>query len=546
MAIGIVQTGSGPVKGVEFDGDYAGNTLFKGIPYAAPPVGDLRWRAPIDPEPWTEVRVCDTYGPAAVQTPLADRHAQEYYFKGLPAFSEDCLYLNVTTGAEKAGEKRPVYMWFHGGGLTNCYSYEEQFNAQEMAKKGVIVVTVGQRLSLFGYLALPQLSKEQSGRSGNYGFMDQLKALDWVTENIAAFGGDPDCITVGGQSGGCTKAAAMAATAAAGGRVKRVISQSGLKMMCRFKTLAEAEAQGIEYLKYAGIDPNLSLDELRRLPTYELFRDAPRALLPGDMVCDGELVPFITMREGIERYARDVDFMSGSNWGEMDVFVASKAKLGRAPVDDYIKVIRNEADFHAHFRNLLGSIYDEFDGEHTLDANIKDDPYQSARWYAVLGLAGWVGMNFSRNVMLNRMFGMRRRELGHTGKTYTYLWTHLEPCYPDYYGTALDPNNLLAWHSSELWFVFKSLRPGIPPTRPWRALDFEVAERMNNYWVNFIKTGDPNGNDQPFWPASDEKYGWMELGGEAVAHTWEGTKLEKMIKAFVKAEYAYNAQEAEE
>ena len=546
MAIGIVQTGSGPVKGVEFDGDYAGITLFKGIPYAAPPVGDLRWRAPIDPEPWTEVRVCDTYGPAAVQTPLADRHAQEYYFKGLPAFSEDCLYLNVTTGAEKAGEKRPVYMWFHGGGLTNCYSYEEQFNAQEMAKKGVIVVTVGQRLSLFGYLALPQLSKEQSGRSGNYGFMDQLKALDWVTENIAAFGGDPDCITVGGQSGGCTKAAAMAATAAAGGRVKRVISQSGLKMMCRFKTLAEAEAQGIEYLKYAGIDPNLSLDELRRLPTYELFRDAPRALLPGDMVCDGELVPFITMREGIERYARDVDFMSGSNWGEMDVFVASKAKLGRAPVDDYIKVIRNEADFHAHFRNLLGSIYDEFDGEHTLDANIKDDPYQSARWYAVLGLAGWVGMNFSRNVMLNRMFGMRRRELGHTGKTYTYLWTHLEPCYPDYYGTALDPNNLLAWHSSELWFVFKSLRPGIPPTRPWRALDFEVAERMNNYWVNFIKTGDPNGNDQPFWPASDEKYGWMELGGEAVAHTWEGTKLEKMIKAFVKAEYAYNAQEAEE
>ena len=545
MAIGIVQTGNGPVRGIEFDGKYSGITLFKGIPYAKPPVGELRWKAPQDPEPWNDVRVCDTYGPAAVQTPLADRHAKEYYFNGLPEFSEDCLYLNVTTGAEKAGEKRPVYMWFHGGGLTNCFAYEEQFNAQEMAKKGVIVVTVGQRLSLFGYLALPQLTKEQGGRSGNYGFMDQIKALDWVTQNIEAFGGDPDCITVGGQSGGCTKAAAMAATAVTGGRIKRVISQSGLKMMCRFKTLEEAEAQGREYLRYAGLDPDISLDELRKIDTYDLFKDAPRAIFPGDMVCDGDLVPFITMREGIERYARDVDFLSGSNWGEMDVFVASKAKLGREPVNDYIKAIRNEADFHAHFRNLLGPVYDEFDGSHTLNANLEENPYRSARWYAGLGLAGWVGMNFSRNVMLNRMFGMRRKELGHTGNTWTYYWRHLEPCRPEDYGTERDPNRLLAWHSSELWFVFKSLRPGIPPLRPWRDLDYEVAERMNNYWVNFIKTGDPNGNDEPYWPASDEKYGWMELGAEAIAHTWEGTNLEKMIKAFVVAEYGYNAKEAE-
>lgn len=545
MAIGIVQTGSGPVRGVEFDGKYSGITLFKGIPYAAPPVGDLRWKAPQDPEPWTDVRVCDTYGPAAVQTLLTDRHAKEYYFNGLPEVSEDCLYLNVTTGAEKAGEKRPVYMWFHGGGLTNCFSYEEQFNAQEMARKGVIVVTVGQRLSLFGYLALPQLTKEQGGRSGNYGFMDQIKALDWVTENIEAFGGDPDCITVGGQSGGCTKAAAMAATAATGGRIKRVISESGLKMMCRFKTLAQAEEQGRNYLRYAGISPDASLEELRKLSTFELFKNAPRALLPGDMVCDGDLVPFITMREGIERYARDVDFLSGSNWGEMDVFVASKAKLGPEPVNDYVKEIRNEADFHAHFRNLLGPLYDEFDGEHALNANLKETPYRSARWYAGLGLAGWVGMNFSRNLMMNRMFGMRRLELGHTGKTYTYYWTHIEPCRPEDYGTERDPDRLLAWHSSELWYVFNSLRPGIPPLRPWEDLDYEIGERMNNYWVNFIKTGDPNGNGQPFWPASDEKYGWMELGDEAAGHTWEGTNLEKMLVAFVNHEYGYYAKEAE-
>lgn len=201
MAIGNVRTKYGIVRGIEFEGDYSGITIFKGIPYAAPPVAELRWAPPADPVPWEGIRNCDTYGPAAMQIFLRDRHAVEYYFSGTPKCSEDCLYLNVTTGAAETGEKRPVYMWFHGGGLTNCFSYEEQFNPQEMAKNGIVVVTVGHRLSLFGYLALPQLSREQGGHSGNYGFMDQLKALEWVRENIEAFGGNPECITVGGHGG---------------------------------------------------------------------------------------------------------------------------------------------------------------------------------------------------------------------------------------------------------------------------------------------------------------------------------------------------------
>ena len=539
MAIGIVRTRYGQVKGVEFTGDCAGITLFKGIPYAAPPVGGLRWKAPSDPASWEGIRDCDSYGPAAVQTFLHDRHAVEYYYNGTPPCSEDCLYLNVTTGASSPDEKRPVYMWFHGGGLTNCYSYEEQFNPQEMAKNGVIVVTVGHRLSLFGYLALPQLTKEQGGRSGNYGFMDQLKALEWVVENIAAFGGDPGRITVGGQSGGSLKAAAMAATPVTRGRIKGVISHSGLKMKCRYRTLEEAEAQGRNYLRYIGLDPDISLAELRGMTTEQLFSDAPRAVMPGEMVCDAELVPFITLQEAIERYAGNVDFLSGSNLGEADVFASSRAALGTDPVREYVKAIRTDADFHAHFRNLLGPMYDEYDGDHTLAVE-NENPYRTARHLAGLGLAGWEGMNFSRNVMLNRMFGARRKAIGHGGKTFTYYWTHLEPCRPEDYGTVLDPDQLLAWHSSELWYTFYSLRPGVPPHRPWRELDYTVAKRMNAYWVNFIKTGDPNGENLPAWPASDEAFGWMELGDEALPHTWEDTPLERMIRAFVEKEYAYH------
>jgi len=540
MAIGIVKTTGGMVQGVEFTGRYAGITVFKGIPYAAPPLGDLRWRPPADPKRWDGIRVCDTYAPAAMQIILNNNHAYEYYFSGTPEVSEDCLYLNVATGAEKAGEKRPVYIWFHGGGLTNCFAYEEQFNPQEMAKRGVIVVTVGHRLSLFGYLALPQLTREQNGKSGNYGLMDQWKALEWVVENIEAFGGDPENITVGGQSGGCTKALAMVATSFNRGRVKRVISQSGLKMKYNANTLSKAEEQGCLYLKYIGLDPEISMEELRALPTERLFSDAPRAVMPGDLVCDAELVPFCSLQDGLERYARDVDFLSGSNLGEADVFADSVAGLGGKSVRNYVKTIKTEADFRAHFRNLLGPLYDRYDGDHTLAVG-NENPYRAARHLAGLGLAGWEGMNFSRNVMLNRMFGARRKRLGHTGKTFTYYWSHIEPCRPEDYGTERDPEKLLAWHSSELWYVFNSLRPGVPPVRPWQPLDYAIGMRMCDYWTNFIRSGDPNGGDLPHWPQSDESYGWMELGDEAIAHVWEDSPLEHMIKAFVTREYDYQA-----
>jgi para-nitrobenzyl esterase len=535
MSIGVVETRHGRVRGVELDGQYQGVTLFKGIPYAAPPVGLLRWAPPADPVPWGRVRTCDEYGPAAVQKFLTDNHSKEYYYLGTPPMSEDCLYLNIATGVKPAGELRPVYMWFHGGGLTNCFSYEVQFNPAELAKKGIVVITVGQRLNLFGYLSLPQLSAEQ-GKSGNYGFMDQLKALDWVCDNIEAFGGDPGRITVGGQSGGSLKACAMAATPASRGRVKGVICQSGLKWMYRFTGQADAEAQGKEYLKFAGLNPGATLDELRGLDAHAVFSDAPRTIMPGDMVHDGDLVPLATMRECFDRYLDGVDFLNGTDLGEADVFAGAAFGLTGEPVRHHAGQIDTAGDFYAHFENLLGDLYRKYDFRNLVPVT-DATAWLTARRLASLGLAGSGANNFSRSVMLDRVFGMYMAKRYPGSRVYSYLWSHVLPVQPDVYGTDREPAEALAWHSGELWFTFASLREGVPPSRPWRESDFRLADVVSSYWANFIATGNPNDADLAEWPASGDDFGYVEIGDEIRAAQGADSPLDRLLKDFVYAEY---------
>ena len=539
MSIGIVHTRYGRMRGVELDAPFDDVTLFKGIPYAAPPIGRLRWAPPADPEPWAGIRHCAEYGAAAVQRFLTDKHSSEYYYMGTPPMSEDCLYLNVATAARSDDEKRPVYLWFHGGGLTNCFSYEVQFNPEVLAGKGVVVVTVGQRLNLFGHLALPQLSAEY-GSSGNYGLMDQLKALDWVYENIEAFGGDPQRITVGGQSGGSLKACAMAASPASRGRVKRVICQSGLKWMYRFAEPAEAEARGRKYLEHVGLDPDASLEELRSLDALTVFRDAPRAIMPGDMVYDSDLIPLPTMRECFESHLGDVDFLNGANLGEAEVFAGSMSGSFDEPVRPSGGRIETAAEFHAHFKSLLGDLYGRYDFPNLVPVT-DADAGRTARRLASLGLAGGESNNFGRSTMLNRIFGKYRAVRQPESNVYTYLWSHILPSLPDARGANPDPGDGLAWHSGELWFVFGSLREGVPPSRPWRPADFRLADIASSYWANFIATGDPNGDGLPQWPTSGEDYGYAEIGAEAGDEirvtTGADGPLDRLLKEFVTREY---------
>ena len=288
MAIGIANTKLGQIRGVPQEGKYAGNVVFKKVPYAEPPVGENRWKPTVPKKPWDGVYDSTAYADAPYQSYCeVAPYLKDFYYVPSPGQNEDCLYLSVTTGAESPEERRPVYIWFHGGGLSTGYYFETEFDGNELASKGIVVVSVGQRLNTFGYLSLPQLTQEQ-GKSGNYGFMDQIEAVKWVKDNIAAFGGDPDNITVGGQSGGSQKVCAMAGSPVSNKLFQRCIPHSGLKWLQKFPSQAEAEKAGTAFLEACGIDPSLPLEELRLLPP-TAFRPKNGTGLPGSMVCDGEL-----------------------------------------------------------------------------------------------------------------------------------------------------------------------------------------------------------------------------------------------------------------
>lgn len=524
MALDVVKTKYGLVKGVTEEDVL----VFKGVPYAAPPVGNLRWKPPVDPVPWEGIKVCDTYGPRPVQ-PVSgglsfEPWGSDFYYMGYPEYSEDCLYLNIATDAQSADEKRPVFMWFHGGGLSTGYSYEIEFNPTVLAKKGVIVVTVGQRLNVFGYLALPQLSAEQGGISGNYGLMDEVKALDWVRENIAAFGGDPDNITIGGQSGGTAKTGALARCPKAVGKIKRVINQSSLNWTGSYPSMAEVEQEGVEYIKALGFKEDATLEELRaagaevfNVRVGDPFNRKKGPHTPGGMVCDGVWVPNQDAAVSFDQYAGHLDYLAGGNYGEC--MLSTEFGLGGKPME-------NAKEFYAAAKNVLGEeLYDKYDFEKSYPVEDAQANFLAKR-LAVEGLTGFGGN------MKNRYFGAYRAEKFPEAKTYSYVFSHITPSVPDDKKNPLrDPDIMMAWHSSELWYTFDSLRVGrngasnVPPIRPWTEYDVQLADIMSSYWANFIKTGDPNGEGLPFWPASDKNYGWIDLGDEIISHQgMEGDK----------------------
>ncbi len=533
MSIGIVQTKYGKLAGVEAtDPKYAGITYFKGVRYAASAAGENRWKAPQDQEPWEGVKLADTYAARAMQPemmgvltdePYASDFYQEYVDAGgMPPRSEDCLFLNITTGAQSADEKRPVFIWFHGGGLGGGHSFEPEFDNSELARKGIVVVTVGQRLNVFGYLALPQLSAEQGGISGNYGLMDEIKALDWVYENIAAFGGDPENITIGGQSGGTAKSGALAGSPMQKGRVKRVINQSNLNWVGRnMNTMAEAEELGKKFLEAKGLDPNMSLEELRALPADVFYGKnlGPMDMAVGAMVADGVYIKYAENYKNIDEFACDCDYISGGNYGEMSMRKGFGLGGGE-PI--------NETTYYQLAKEQLGELYEKYDFEKNYPCT-PENADKLSRWYAALGMTSFGG------TINNRYFGAYRKAKGMKGKTWSFLFSRVAPSRPEEAGTARDADALLAWHSSELFYTFASLRrsedgkSNFPLVRPWTEWDVELADKVSSYWANFMKTGDPNGEGLPVWPESDENWGWIDLGDEITPHEGKDSELDQLL-----------------
>ena len=277
----VITVEGGKIQGVA--SETPGVTVYKGIPYAAPPVGELRWKAPQPVIPWDGVKVCDSWGPAAMQPPKAtDKetpvneygqidYAKEFYNQdGDPVFSEDCLYLNVWTPAgAKAGDKLPVAFWIHGGAFSGGWGYEREFGGDAYSRKGVILVSINYRLGILGFLAHPALSAENpDGISGNYGMLDQIAALKWVRDNIEAFGGDPDNITIFGQSAGAMSVRNLLCSPMTEGMIAKAIIQSGGGLSNEkhmpVPSLSEYEALG------SAVFPDLGAGDLRSMDYSQL------------------------------------------------------------------------------------------------------------------------------------------------------------------------------------------------------------------------------------------------------------------------------------
>lgn len=425
-----IKTKYGTIQGV----DEKDCTIFKGIPFAKPPIGALRFKAPQEPEPWDGVYHANTFPPACMQTPPAE---DDFYYKEFSTpenFSEDSLYLNVWTPAKSATDMLPVAVWLYGGALLSGYCAEKEFDGTEYAKRDVILVTVNYRLGLFGFMCHPWLAEENNGHCGNYGVLDQLAALKWVKENIKAFGGNPDNVTLLGQSSGSLTSQTLMLSPLSKGLFNKCILQSGAGYdngFCKNRKQEEYYDIGEKAVKLGGVK---SLTELREISADRLLEIS----------------------------------------NELIGYACSHGKgLGYEPViDNYLLVGDSEHNLKiGNFPNIqimLGSTANDI-----CTPDNETIPMEESQLHK--GCINWC---------------RHQLEIGYI------------PSYVYYFKRRLPGDNSGAFHSSELWYMFGTL------DRCWRPFsdeDRQLSEIMLDYWCNFIKTGNPNGDGLEEWKAWDNE-----------------------------------------
>ena len=466
----IAKTENGWVKGIPAADPRV--TAFKGIPFAAPPVGELRWKGPQPAEDWEGVRECYTFGPIAMQKyPGLDPdniYTREWNVDPDLVMSEDCLQLNIWTPAKSADEKLPVMVWFYGGGLQEGHPSEMEFDGERIARRGVILVSVNYRVNIFGFFAHPEITATAEDKCyTNFGSYDQRYGVLWVKRNIAAFGGDPDNITIFGQSaGGRSTLFQLISPLNDTDHIKRGISMSsgGISMggAYGYPTLAEAEANGVEFFKYLGVS---SLAEAKEIDAFTI-RDKMLEFMDEKHVrwgfnIDGVFVDDDPVRMMADNRRLQVPLICGHTTGDMgDMF-------GRA---------RTKEDIRDQIISMVG----EEDAKEVLDAA----GYDSAD---LDGLKDALKIN-------NQRFGIELLHMNGADHGLTEYFYSFGPEIPGW-------DNPGAFHSSDLWFIFETLAKC---WRPFQAKHYDLARLMCNYWTNFAKTGDPNGNDadgtpMPVW-----------------------------------------------
>ncbi|MGD0583552.1 MAG: carboxylesterase family protein [Bacteroidales bacterium] len=449
-----VKVEGGTIEGYISDGV----TIFKGVPFAAPPVGELRWKAPYPVVAWDGVRKCVTNPPGAMQAkPVPFMMWSKEFMAPEEPLSEDCLYLNIWTAAKKKNEKLPVIVWIHGGAFTGGSGTVPLYDGTEMAKKGVVFVTINYRLGVFGFLAHPDLSAESPDKvSGNYGILDQIAALKWVKKNIASFGGDPDNVTIDGQSAGSFSVNALMVSPLAKGLFQRAIGQSGGMFSHPgglVTDLKVAEEAGVKFAKQIGV---ASIDELRKRSAPELLKSAGRWGITIDN--------FVILPAGETFSAgkqNDVPLITG--WNSGDGFSMGPTM--------------NSEGFRNNALKTYGERADEF--LKLFPASTEEEAKESQNVVSQM-FFGWQNFNWARAQCTTGK-----------NKAWLYYFTHVPPGEPNYG----------AFHSAEFGYALKTLRLW---NRPFIKWDYDLSEIISSYWVNFARNGDPNGPGLPEWPSFDK------------------------------------------
>lgn len=442
--------------------------IFKGIPFAAPPVGDLRWKAPQPVAPWQGVRACTRFGPSPMQEKPApfSMWSQEFLIPASP-ISEDCLYLNVWSAARRPSEHRPVIVWVYGGGFVSGGSGVPIYDGAATAEKGVIFVSINYRVGIFGFFAHPDLSLESGYHaSGNYGLLDQIAALKWVQRNIAAFGGDPANVTIAGQSAGSMSVNCLMASPLAKGLFNKVIGESGAIFTGESASLLTAENAGRNLMNKLNLT---SIKDLRAMPAEELLKRGQGYWRP---IIDGYVLPDAVATIFRDHKENPAGLLTG--W----------------TADEIAPPVKSAVDF----RKEIATEYANFDSAtfaHYYPAETDSEAAVSER-------------RLARDVMFGvQNFTWANVESARGARVYVYRFTRKVPATGEYtkYG---------AFHTGEVPYAYDNLRF---VNRPWGQVDNHLAEVMSDYWVNFVKTGNPNGDGLPKWEAYDpEKKMVMVLG----------------------------------